>query len=334
MQYFNEQKILDMKKVIITLLMAFICQNILAKEVVLQYTHKVGTQDMVLNTGIYTNAAGVAYKITRADFYMSLMKLIHDGEQATQLSNYVLVKGGQTTFPLGNYELNNLEGFQFSLGVDPEANHSDPSSYPADHPLANQNPDMNWGWSSGYRFIALEGVAADANGNFTVPFEIHVLFDENLMRVFVPTAGSTNGDVLNINITLDYAEMLKNIDLSNTIINHGNGAALDQMLVNIAHNPIFTATVATNVIENTLKGSVMFANPCTQNSIVTYQFANLQLLNAMLCNVQGKVIAQYEQLPTNGTITLPNNLTTGMYLLSFTDEKRQAKSNHKIQLIQ
>ena len=117
MQYFNEQKILDMKKVIITLLMAFICQNILAKEVVLQYTHKVGTQDMVLNTGIYTNAAGIAYKITRADFYMSLMKLIHDGEQATQLSNYVLVKGGQTTFPLGNYELNNLEGFQFSLGA-------------------------------------------------------------------------------------------------------------------------------------------------------------------------------------------------------------------------
>ena len=154
------------------------------------------------------------------------------------------------------------------------------------------------------------------------------------MRVFVPTAGSTNGDVLNINITLDYAEMLKNIDLSNTIINHGNGAALDQMLVNIAHNPIFTATVATNVIENTLKGSVMFANPCTQNSVVTYQFANLQLLNAVLCNVQGKVIAQYEQLPTNGTITLPNNLTTGMYLLSFTDEKRQAKSNHKIQIIQ
>lgn len=323
-----------MKKIIITLLLAIICQNLLsAKEIVLQYTHKVGSQNMEIGTGVYTNAAGTQYKITRADFYMSVIKLIHDGEQTTELGIYELVKGGQTTLNLGNYEVDNLEALQFSLGIDPETNHTDPSSYPADSPLANQNPSMHWGWSAGYRFMAIEGVAADANGEFTVPFEIHTAFDENLLRVLVPTAGTTNGDVLTINVTVDYAELLKNIDMTTEIYSHAMGNAFEQMLVNISHNPIFTATIATNVLDNTLIGKVLFANPLTQTSTVNYLFPNTQNLSANLTDLSGKTVAQYQALPNNGTLQLPNSLINGMYILQFNDEKQQISSKYKIQVL-
>ena len=121
--------------------------------------------------------------------------------------------------------------------------------------------------------------------------------------------------------------------MTTEIYSHAMGDAFEQMLVNISHNPIFTATAATNVLDNTLKGKVSFANPLTQNNIVSYLFLNTQNLFANLTNLSGKTVAQYPMLPNSGTLELPNNLTNGMYILQFNDEKQRTSSKYKIQVL-
>lgn len=308
-----------------------------ATPVDLHFTHMVDGQALALNSTVYTNEAGINYKITRADFYMSQLKLVHDGDQRLSLPNYLLVRQGQTDFELGNYDgFTNLEGFEFSVGIDPDANHLDPSSYAANNPLANQNPSMHWGWSAGYRFIALEGVAADANGNFTNGFEIHVLFDDNLRRASISTSGSVDANgTLNINATVNYAEMLRNIDLSGTVIAHGSGAAHEQLLVNLAHGTVFSASAATALpMVAAWAGGVQFANPSQVQQPISYQFAASDRPTiAYLYDISGKMVQSYQLSATQGSFYLPQQLGAGSYVLHFADLTRKQTASYRLQVV-
>ena len=99
------------------------------------------------------------YKITRLQYYVSEIKIKYDGGKSYLIKDlYFLVSAEKdTVLSLGILPVSNIEGIEFSIGVDQAANHLDPSTYPSSHPLALKNPSMHWGWTSGYRFIALEG---------------------------------------------------------------------------------------------------------------------------------------------------------------------------------
>ena len=56
---------------------------------------------------------------------------------------------------MGPWDIEGVRGVKLHLGVDPAHNHADPSTYASDHPLSLQNPTMHWGWSAGYRFMAI-----------------------------------------------------------------------------------------------------------------------------------------------------------------------------------
>lgn len=77
--------------------------------------------------------------------------------------------------------VNKVEAITFSVGVEQAYNHLDPASFPPDDPLAPQNPEMHWGWVSGYRFAAVEG---EAGPNLDQHFEIHSIGDANTMVAF------------------------------------------------------------------------------------------------------------------------------------------------------
>ena len=106
-----------------------------------------------------------------------MFTFVHDGGQQTAIPEaYVLANGfvdGLHASRRGESGVNAVEDLMFNVGIDPDNNHADPASWPADHPLAPQVPSMHWGWAAGYRFVALEGGTADAN------LEIHALGDDN-----------------------------------------------------------------------------------------------------------------------------------------------------------
>ena len=108
------------------------------------------------------NDLGNDFMIDRLQYYISGFSITHDGGQVTEVEDlYVLVSllndSESTMIDLGELTFTTLESVNFNLGVDQEANHSDPSLYHPTHALYPKSPSMHWGWTSGYRFIALEG---------------------------------------------------------------------------------------------------------------------------------------------------------------------------------
>lgn len=143
-----------MKKPLLFLLFALFAGSLSAQtEIVLNLQHQFGNSDFVMDDP-YTTTAGYDLKIERLEYYLSELVIIHDGGQQTAVSNtWLLVRADEdTAFSLGSYNVQSIEGLNFSVGVNYDVNHADPSTYPADHPLAPQNPSCT---GAGMRVIVL-----------------------------------------------------------------------------------------------------------------------------------------------------------------------------------
>ena len=70
---------------------------------------------------------------------------------------------------------------------------------------------MHWGWSSGYRFVALEGKSGTTSANQNL--ELHGLEDVNYFHLTITTAGTTSGSDKVIELNADYIQALKNINI-------------------------------------------------------------------------------------------------------------------------
>ncbi len=186
----------------------------------------------ILNMGSpYTAEEGYNFNITRLEYYLTDIKIIHDGGIITEVEDtWLLIDAmDNTSFNLGSFDLNVIEGLQFSVGVAPDENHLDPATYPADHPLAPQNPSMHWGWASGYRFVALEGKAGP---NLLITYEIHALGDENYFNVLMVGDAVSDGNSQTIFVQADCNEMFNNINVSGGLISHGSSGEAQTLLQN------------------------------------------------------------------------------------------------------
>jgi hypothetical protein len=112
-------------------------------------------------------------------------------------------------------------GIGFSLGVPASKNHSDPTVYPATHPLSlNVSGDMHWAWNTGYIFTKFEG-KADTSGTGTGPLNISYVFHpgaDTLYRqlpLFTHPFTISTGNTTVIDVDVNVAKFLSN--LSDTI---------------------------------------------------------------------------------------------------------------------
>jgi len=219
--------------------------SIQAKNITLNLQHFVGESSMLINSE-YQSIEGTTFKITRCQYYISEIQLIHDGGQTTDLTDvYVLANGNQNVYggadiyELGDYDIENLEAVNFFVGVPESINHADPSAWGNGHPLAPQNPSMHWGWASGYRFIALEGRSdPEGDGSLQAIFEFHAVSDSYYTPVSVETTGINEGDDLTISLNVDYNMMLEEVSLAGIV--HGTGPDNARIMDNIENNAVFT----------------------------------------------------------------------------------------------
>lgn len=167
----------------------------------------------------YTNAAGRKFNLSTAKFYVSGVEMEEEGMTTprTFANKYLLVSGDNMQYSMGEVMPGHFEGLSFNVGIDSAANHSDPSTYEAGHPLAPQNPNMHWAWSSGYIFIRIEGMVDTtnaANGPASFPFEFHIGMDNmlrnvNLAKHFHIEEGSTSNELM---IMVDWSRFFDNLD--------------------------------------------------------------------------------------------------------------------------
>ncbi|WP_299703907.1 MbnP family protein [uncultured Pontibacter sp.] len=131
--------------------------------------HTVGSQGLQADE-TYTSPSGDSYMVQKLRFYLSNVKLIsQDGRTVyTQPDSYHLITlDGKAGFSLDEVPAAVYTKMEFAIGVDEARNHSidqfgdlDPSN------------DMVWDWTTGYKFLSLEGLYTGDTKNGGLVFHI------------------------------------------------------------------------------------------------------------------------------------------------------------------
>jgi len=274
------------------------------KSVKLVIDHQLSGTEFKMETESQNNI-GIKFNVTRLEYYISGLKLIHDGGTVTDLPDYVALIRPATddTLDLGMANITKLESIQFSVGVESTRNHNDPSKYASSHPLSPKSPTMHWGWSAGYRFVAMEG---STGASLNTTYEIHALGDELYFPVRLNSPANDNGGDLVIDIKADYSKALQNIDVSPGVITHGDFDEAIPFLQNFRQE-VFTTTSGSGNTLSTPKTSLsrfnLSPNPSVDGS---FEIGGLegsnQIKEVVVYDMTGKTI-QADHSGTSLTIS-------------------------------
>ncbi len=234
--------------------MFLVCASYAQQEVVFNINHKLGTEDFALN--MQSENQGEKYIIERLEYYISEISINHDGVSTNIEDLYLLVNGSEpVSVSLGMIEFQEIESVTFHIGVNEEVNHADPSLWPSDHPLFPKLPSMHWGWTGGYRFVAMEG------NNNGVVWQLHGLGDSNYFTTTIMVEQRESDGKVHIDLDADYTAALEGIDVASGPISHGETGEARACLINF-NERVFTqaGTLSNIVVENDLAFNI-YPNP-------------------------------------------------------------------------
>ncbi len=290
------------------------------KEVILKINHKLGDEVFEYHTEHNTDE-GNNFKITRLQYYLSGLSLIHDGGQETIIEDLWILDRAQniaSLHELGSFELDQIEGIKLHVGVDSLHNHLDPALWPADHPLAPKNPSMHWGWAGGYRFFAFEGLAGeDALVN---DVQFHGVGNSLYETTTVLTGATEENGTLVISLDADYAEAVRTLDINPGLISHGEIWHAKTVGENFT-NLVFSAsdgTVSSEDIADLIEVQ-LFPNPAI-SGVVNVK-TDLQSPTALVNIFAANGVKLSQSNLSNGQATLNIN-TPGVYMLQFVDNNQ------------
>ncbi len=309
---------------LLLLLAAMFSQNVSAQmNVVLHMHQKLGDQPFALNSAT-TVPSDYLVKVTRLQYYVSEIKIVHDGGLVTPVTDMHLLVTAQedSIFELGSFDVTNIEGIEFSIGVDPAFNHLDPASYPNDHPLAPQNPVMHWGWAAGYRFICFEGTSSNNGTTFPDAFQIHTVDDANYLTVTLPVSGVMDGDHLAINVDADYAQLLMDVNVQGGLISHAATGPSAKLAGNM-QNFVFSPSIVSGVTEPGVAGSFQISpNPASGNAVVKYDLPGFEHLTLTVSDLAGRTVLTKELSGSQQSVSLETNWQSGVYVARIFSEDR------------
>jgi hypothetical protein len=287
----------------------------------LNINHKLGTTAFAMNTAAQNNMTN-DFKVNRLEYYISEISITHDGGTETMINNiYTLVNAsGTTNIDLGSQNITAVEGVNFYIGVDANSNHADPASYNMNHALAPKNPSMHWGWTAGYRFLAIEG---KGGSNFNQTFELHGLGDANYFKVIIPftTAVTAVNNETILEIDADYTRILENIAVNSGVIVHGETGAAKTALQNMS-DYVFTpsSTVSSTVDFSEVSRFSVFPNPTTNGvTKLTITTSEEMTYQVAITDIVGRQVAFFNAVRSNTTLEL-NLDNAGLYFVSLIKE--------------
>jgi len=259
------------------------------------------------------NWENVNYNVTRLQYYLSYFTFVTESNQRTPKRDIVLLANANTD----NYDLATLnldskvKEIEFYFGLDSLTNHSDPSLYPVGSPLGFQDPEMNWGWSAGYRFLAVEGVFDyDKDGSPERGFEYHMVSDRYYTKLSLPVnefIDNSGNIILSINFNVN--KLFQTLKFSQKAILHGSGSQCDIIHGNINSGLVFTPNLTNE--NNELSTNNYFnikQNLASDKISIQYDFKQPSNLEIYLMN--GQLIANRINLIDSGVIDI--QLNSGM----------------------
>ncbi|MFK7756595.1 MAG: MbnP family protein [Flavobacteriales bacterium] len=287
--------------------------------VILEFNHKVGAENLEFNSE-FTIPSGDKVALDRCEYYISQIVLTHDGGTTTSIDDRWLLVDAfdqfQTSFDLGEHDINQVESITFWVGVETPVNNDDPSLWPNQHPLAPQNPSMHWGWAAGYRFLAMEGMSGTSGADFV--FEVHALGNVNYHEQTVDLSASTSGGQINLAVKADYLAAFSEVVTSSGGITHGEDGDSVDMLNNF-RDEVFSAGEVLSVNENSEQfGSVTIApNPTAngQESRLLLELNQVEDFIMEITDISGKEVFSELMVGEVKSVNLPI-VESGVYLIN------------------
>ena len=238
---------------------------------------------------------------------MSEFTIVHDGGQETHIDEmWLLVDAfhGNNHF-LGLLNVQEVEQIIFSVGVEPEYNHEDPSLYKPAHPLAHQNPSMHWGWTSGYRFLCVEG---DAGNSLSDMVQLHSLGDENYFQQTHEANCSYGNDEIIIHLDARYDQIFNDISIAGGLFEHSETSAAAVGSLENMRDLVFSPSVV-GVDVSALSDFTIYPNPATDELIIKGLDTGALV---ELFDIEGRAV-KYEIY--SGDVISLSGLKPGVYLV-------------------
>lgn len=230
------------------------------KNVILEINHFLGENSFNFSQ-MDANNMDHNFEVTRLQYYLSEIAVIHDGGQETMIQDlYALVDAGElTSIDLGTVDVTSIEGISFHVGVDEANNHLDPASWPTDHALYPKFPSMHWGWAAGYRFLVIEG---NAGSNLNNLFQLHGLGDKNYFKSSVLNSSIEKDGAHYIYVDADYTRGIEDISISSGVISHGETGEAQKAVENFRDYVFGPGSAPSGIIENNdVKELAIYPNP-------------------------------------------------------------------------
>ena len=278
--------------------------------------HNAG-QPFGLNETI-TAYNGVDYSVQSMAFFMSRVKITHDGGQVTALdtNEVYYVNFNVPEIILGSFNISQVESITFDVGVPEYLNHLDISQYPIHHPLAFHDPTMHWGWAAGYMHMVMNGKGDDNNdGSPTVAYELNCLGDDNVPTATITTTATVNPDnSRTIFLICNVDEWLRETDPATTGAMHGSNGVNATVMSNVENHPVFTSPATASLVgKEQINISISQSSVGTELSWIDSHVVSYRLLDA-----DGRVLDQGE---SNGQQLLFTELSSGLHIVQLMNDK-------------
>ena len=197
----------------------------------LSYRFDVNGDPLTTNAN-YKISDSLFVKFETVQFYLSNISLLKESVPVKSTNDVVLVKSSTSNSNLGDFPSGVYSGIQFCFGIDSVRNRLDPSSYPANNPLAPQIPSMNWGWSQGYIFAIIDGkystdslTETNTGNNFSYHIGLDQFFKDNISYTFPSSILVNANQTSEVKLKINLATIFNGLSMSteNTIDSSVNG---------------------------------------------------------------------------------------------------------------
>lgn len=272
---------------------------------------------------VYADDQGRAISFDRVQYYMSSIAVTHDGGQSTSLTDtYVLGSANVSNYFLGNFTVDNIEEFNFNLGVDYATNHGNSSNYAAPHPLSPQAPLMDWGWPSGYFFLVIDGKVDDTgDGIPNKMFQMRSLGDVMLRGIDVVATAAVYAGNIDLSLDVNIEKWIKNIDLATVGVDHSSSANNQSVANNTNTFSVFGNSAPTGINDVKTNTYVTADYTMAYAPILNYKLEARTNNSLTILDAQGRVVVEENNLGFEGSYFVKQELNSGMYYAVFANPK-------------
>ena len=297
-------------------------------EVFLSFVPRVGGQQLSLNTDVQ-DLNGVTMKIDDFNYYVSNIHIIYDGGQDYDLSDTILlVKAEAYSFYLGDLNLPNVEGINFSIGVPSHINHGDITQYPENHFLTWQSPSMHWGWTSGYKFLLVDGFGDNTgDGNANEIFQLHCLGDANFKNVSIPMGATYSPDKTDVIVYCNLDEWIYGANPGTVGVLHGDNGVNAAVMNNVDSRVVFEQPGNVSIEELNSQAKLYFF---VENDQLTLTWAEMTGIHSyQLIDMNGKVLMNEYSSNPNHSASI-ENIKNGSFIFRVLNEDGQTLKSIKV----